>query len=156
VEGDADLVARARAYAVAAHHGQVRRYTGAPYIVHPARVAAAVAGETTDPAVVAAAWLHDVLEDTGTRPEELGALFGERVAGLVVELTNVYTAAHYPNHNRASRKALERARWAAASREARLIKQADALDNLATIELHDPAFAAVYRAEVAALLAMPR
>jgi (p)ppGpp synthase/HD superfamily hydrolase len=156
VEGDADLVARARAYAVAAHHGQVRRYTGAPYIVHPARVAAAVAGETTDPAVVAAAWLHDVLEDTGTRPEELGALFGERVAGLVVELTNVYTAAHYPNHNRASRKALERARWAAASRESRLIKQADALDNLATIELHDPAFAAVYRAEVAALLAMPR
>ena len=156
MEGDADLVARARAYAVAAHHGQVRRYTGEPYIVHPARVAAAVAGETANPAVVAAAWLHDVPEDTGTGPEELNALFGERVAGLVVELTNVYTAAHYPNHNRASRKALERARWAAASREARLIKQADALDNLATIELHDPAFAAVYRAEVAALLAMLR
>jgi (p)ppGpp synthase/HD superfamily hydrolase len=154
MDEDADLVARARAYATAAHHNQVRRYTGERYVVHPERVAAAVARETADPEVLAAAWLHDVIEDAGAAAEELTAQFGERVAALVVELTNVFTAETYPTHNRGRRKALERTRWAAASREACLIKQADALDNLATIELHDPAFAEVYRAEVAALLAV--
>ncbi len=154
MDGDRALVERARTYAIAAHRNQVRRYTGEGYVVHPERVAAAVARETDDPEVIAAAWLHDVLEDTGASAEELTAQFGGRVAGLVVELTNVFTADTHPTLNRARRKALERRRLAAASREARLIKRADALDNLATIEVHDPAFAEVYREEVAALMAI--
>ena len=74
MDGEAELVARARAYGAAAHRNQVRRYTGEGYVVHPARVAAAVAQETADPALVAAAWLHDVLEDTDATAEELTAL----------------------------------------------------------------------------------
>lgn len=148
-----ELVERAREYAEAAHRGQVRRYTAEPYVMHPARVAAAVGQQTGDPAVVAAAWLHDVIEDTGATAEELQALFGARVAGLVVELTNVFTPEAYPQHNRARRKALERARLAQASEAARLIKRADLADNLVSIEAHDPRFARVYVAEAEALLA---
>lgn len=64
-----DLAARAETLARAAHAGQVDK-AGAPYAAHPARVAAAVAG---DPLAEAAAWLHDVIEDTGTTLADLRA-----------------------------------------------------------------------------------
>jgi (p)ppGpp synthase/HD superfamily hydrolase len=149
-----DLTERARRFAQQAHEGQVRRYTGEPYVAHAERVAMAVARLTGDPEVIAAAFLHDVLEDTNTTQETLEALFGGRVAGIVVELTNVYTAERFPTINRAQRKGLERLRLATTSEAARLIKREDVRDNLPSIERHDQKFAMHYRAEAAALLAV--
>ena len=61
-----DVVIRAAEFARRAHASidQRRKYTHAPYIVHPKAVADIVAGVTDDPAMIAAAWLHDVVEDT--------------------------------------------------------------------------------------------
>ena len=70
-------------FAVDAHKGQVRKLGGLPYIFHPTEVAQIVAQMTTDEDVIAAAILHDTVEDTKTTFEEITNLFGERVAKLV-------------------------------------------------------------------------
>lgn len=58
------LIADAAAFAAQAHAGQVRKYTGEPYIRHPEAVAKLVQASGGDTAMVAAAWLHDTVEDT--------------------------------------------------------------------------------------------
>lgn len=67
-----DLVSIARRIATEAHRGQVDK-AGAPYIGHPARVAGHAAAAGGDERVVAAAWLHDVVEDTDVTPDDLRA-----------------------------------------------------------------------------------
>ena len=83
IRNNLNLVSRAVIFAAAAHDGQVRKGTDIPYIVHPMEAAAIAAGLTNDPEVIAAAVLHDVVEDTGTTKNELEAEFGSRVAELV-------------------------------------------------------------------------
>lgn len=79
-----DLAARAETLARAAHAGQVDK-AGAPYAAHPARVAAAVAG---DPLAEATAWLHDVVEDTSMTLADLRDVgFPEPVLAAVDALT---------------------------------------------------------------------
>lgn len=79
-------VETARAIATEAHRGQVDK-TGADYILHPARVAARI-DPRRHPVEHAAAWLHDVVEDTGTTPEELGLLgIPDAVIEVVLLLT---------------------------------------------------------------------
>lgn len=78
---------RAIIFATKAHAGEKRKGTGSPYIVHPIEAAAIASTMTSDPEVLAAAVLHDVLEDTDTTPEELGELFGERILRLVQDET---------------------------------------------------------------------
>ena len=73
--GRADLVADAVAFAAKAHRGQVRKGTSTPYIVHPMEAAAIVATITNDPAVIAAAVLHDVIEDTDYTADDVRRLF---------------------------------------------------------------------------------
>jgi (p)ppGpp synthase/HD superfamily hydrolase len=80
-----DVVRKAQVYAQAAHAavGQKRKYTGEPYIVHPAEVAkivASVPGSTPD--MVAAAWLHDVVEDTACTYTDIHMAFGADIATL--------------------------------------------------------------------------
>lgn len=70
-------------FAVRAHSGMTRKGSGLPYIVHPMEAAAIAAAMTDDEEVLAAAVLHDVLEDTPATAEEIRAQFGERVARLV-------------------------------------------------------------------------
>ena len=71
-------------FAAKAHEGQVRKGTKKPYIVHPMEVAEIVAGMTKDEEVIAAAVLHDTIEDcAGVTEEVLRSRFGERVASLV-------------------------------------------------------------------------
>ncbi len=74
-------------FAVEAHCGQVRKGETVPYIVHPMEVAAICATITADPEVLAAAVLHDTVEDTDTTPEEIERRFGRRVAALVASET---------------------------------------------------------------------
>jgi (p)ppGpp synthase/HD superfamily hydrolase len=143
------LIARARAFATAAHMGQKRRYTIAAYMEHPEAVAALVATCPHTAEMIAAALLHDVVEDTPVTIEEVRAAFGDTVAALVADLTDV---SRPEDGNRATRKALDRAHTAAASPEAKTIKLADLIDNAKSIFEHDAAFGRVYLAEKIALL----
>lgn len=77
------LLNQAIVFATNAHEGQFRKGTRIPYILHPLEAAAIVGTMTTDDEIIAAAILHDVVEDTCTTIEQIRELFGERVAVLV-------------------------------------------------------------------------
>ena len=146
------MVERARVFATAAHAAvkQVRKYTFEPYIVHPAEVAGivdALEGATFE--MVAAAWLHDTVEDTGVTIEVIRAEFGNEVAELVSWLTDV---SRPEDGNRAVRKAIDREHTARAPAEAQTVKLADLIANSRSILAHDPAFARVYLEEKRMLL----
>ena len=141
----------AYAYATAAHAavGQRRKYTDEPYIVHPARVAVIVSkfGGTDD--MISAAYLHDVVEDTGVSIEDIQDMFGPDVSLIVDGLTDVSVP---EDGNRAVRKAMDRAHSAEATYEAQFVKCADIIDNAGDIGDNDPSFNVVYRKEMAMLL----
>jgi (p)ppGpp synthase/HD superfamily hydrolase len=134
-----DIVERARVFATAAHAAvkQVRKYTGEPYVNHPAAVAKIVESVPHTPEMLAAAFLHDVVEDTGITLDLIRAEFGDHVADLVYWLTDQSTL---EDGNREIRKAIDRAHSAAASAEAQTIKVADLIDNTLTIRDRDPGF----------------
>ena len=116
--------------AAEAHKGQTRKWghKNDPYILHPMRVAGRVAiHRFATEKMVAAAWLHDVLEDTKlTEKDLLFRGFGP-VAILVTELTNTSKGM---NLCRSERKRIDRERLKNVSWEARLIKLVDRLDNI--------------------------
>jgi hypothetical protein len=150
-----ELVERARAFAVEAHEaaGHRRKYTDEPYQVHLEAVARMVAETGTDSETVAAAWLHDTVEDTHVTRGAIERAFGPRVARLVDELTDVSGP---DDGNRERRKAIDREHSANASPDAKTIKLADLIDNLRSIAGHDPRFARVYAAEMERLLPLLR
>lgn len=78
-----DFLDRAIVFAVRAHAGTERRGKGFPYIVHPLEAMAIAATMTSDQEILAAAALHDVVEDTDVTLSEIRAQFGDRVASLV-------------------------------------------------------------------------
>lgn len=137
------LIERASAYATRAHAGQLRKYTNEPYITHPQRVADRVATlyGAKDHAV-AAAWLHDVLEDCPDFAPGIFLSFPVAVADLVRELTK-----SRPELNRKARKALDRAHIAEASYWARIIKAVDRIDNLDEMQGAASDFLEVYSRE---------
>jgi (p)ppGpp synthase/HD superfamily hydrolase len=144
-------VERARLFATAAHAavGQLRKYTYEPYIVHPAEVAGIVASIGGTESQVAAAWLHDVVEDTGVTIEVIRAEFGDEIATLVGWLTDV---SRPEQGNRAVRKAIDRAHTAAAPGAAQTVKLADLISNTRSIVAHDAKFAETYLSEKRELL----
>lgn len=83
-----EVVDRARAFARVAHAEQTRKYTGEPYVVHTDEVAAIVVAHGGTPEMIAAAHLHDVLEDTPTTFDTLVSEFGHDVADLVAALSD--------------------------------------------------------------------
>jgi len=147
------LFHKAVEFATARHAGHKRDYTGEPYLGHLLAVAELVKLTGARDAVLAAAVLHDVLEDTDTTADELRAEFGAEVANLVVEVTSVYRSG-LGYGDRATRKAMERARLAATSADAHTIKVADILDNTKNVAEVAPDFAKVYLPEKAAMLAV--
>jgi hypothetical protein len=134
------IIIQAAQFAAKAHHGQLRKWTHRPYIEHPGRVAAAVTllpGVSDE--VIAAAWLHDVLEDCEVSTGELLDEFGRRdITNLVHELTNVSKQLRVTGHDgilpRAERKRLDRERIAKCSDWARRIKVIDRIDNLGELD----------------------
>jgi (p)ppGpp synthase/HD superfamily hydrolase len=146
------LIKKAAMFADEKHAGQQRMFSGEPYIVHPLAVAELVDSAGASEAVIAAALLHDVVEDCGVSPAELAELFGAEVAGLVVEVTNVFRSAS--GLPRAERKAKEIARLAKVSPDAQTIKVADIIDNCGSLMERSPKFAKVYFPEKAAMLAV--
>jgi (p)ppGpp synthase/HD superfamily hydrolase len=129
--------------------GQLRKYTYEPYIVHPAEVAGIVASIGGTESQVAAAWLHDVVEDTGVTIEVIRAEFGDEIATLVGWLTDV---SRPEQGNRAVRKAIDRAHTAAAPGAAQTVKLADLISNTRSIVAHDAKFAETYLSEKRELL----
>ena len=84
---DTALVDKAIRFAVEAHAGTERRGKGFPYVIHVLEAMAIVATMTNDPELLAAAALHDTIEDTDVTAEELKEQFGPRVAVLVEKET---------------------------------------------------------------------
>ena len=138
------LLSRADAFAAKEHEGQVRRYSGFAYIEHPREVAAIVAMATEDEEVIAAALLHDTVEDTSVTADDIRLHFGARVARLVLEVTNV---ARKSDGSRSVRDAINRRHVSYASNEGKTIKIADILANTKNIVAEDPEFARRYLAE---------
>ena len=118
---------KAASFAAMAHLHQTRKDGQTPYIAHPCRVALTVRHvfQVGDPAVLAAALLHDTIEDGTTDYDDLLREFGPEVADLAAALTK---DKRLPEELRERRfhESLMRAPW-----KARLIKLADAYDNLA-------------------------
>jgi guanosine-3',5'-bis(diphosphate) 3'-pyrophosphohydrolase len=135
------------AYRVAAtaHGGQLRKGGDRPYIEHPLRVAALLRGAGFGPEVIAAALLHDVVEDTEMTVEDVANAFGERVAQLVEALTEDKEIEPY-----ARRKHGHRAKVEAAGGEALAIYAADKLANVrdlrAAYAAHGEAVASRFKA----------
>jgi (p)ppGpp synthase/HD superfamily hydrolase len=149
------LEERARDFATAQHAAidQRRKYTGEPYIHHPAAVAELVRSVPHTEEMIAAAWLHDTVEDTSATLDEVRARFGDAVAALVEHLTDVSKP---EDGNRAQRKAIDLAHTAKASPDAKTVKLADLIDNSRSILERDPEFARVYIEEKRRLLEVLR
>lgn len=153
----AESVIERRAMEFAAHyHGIIdhrRKYTGKPYITHPAAVVKIVKSVPHTPAMLAAAWMHDVVEDTPATIEEVRGTFGNEIAALVEMLTDV---SRPEDGNRARRKDIDRAHTARSTHEAKTIKLADLIDNTRSIAQYDSKFARIYLFEKAKLLSVLR
>jgi (p)ppGpp synthase/HD superfamily hydrolase len=145
------LILKAAHIAREAHHGQFRQYRPRPYIEHPARVAAsAMLIENVTPDEVAAAWLHDVIEDCGYTPERLLAEgMTARTVELVVELTN--PSKLHPELPRSERKRLDREHLREISFEGRRLKMLDRIDNLRDMTEAPGDFRSLYAAETVLL-----
>ena len=155
-----ELLNKIKDFADQAHAEQMRKYTPERYIVHPERVMLICREYVDDIPVQAAALLHDVLEDTPVKAEDikqfLTGLMPEvqvlKTVKLVEELTDVYIKEDYPHLNRKSRKELETARLAKTSAAAQTIKYADLIDNAFDIIKHDPQFGRRFISEARNLL----
>jgi (p)ppGpp synthase/HD superfamily hydrolase len=145
------------ARALATHHhsriGQVRKYTGEPYIVHPAAVVKIVRSVPHTEEMLAAAWLHDTVEDTEATLDEIERECGVDVAELVEMLTD---PSRPEDGSRTRRKAIDRAHTAKASPAAKTVKLADLIDNTRSIVKADPRFARIWLDEKRKLLEVLR
>ena len=146
-----NIVEKAQVFATAAHAAvnQTRKYTGEPYIVHPIHVMSIVKTVPHTPEMLAAALLHDTVEDTGVTIELIESEFGSEVANLVSWLTDVSKP---ENGNRAVRKQIDLEHTALAPAAAQTIKLADLISNTSSIVKHDLNFAETYLKEKVALL----
>lgn len=143
-----NLIRNAARLADKLHRGQ-KRAGGEAYINHPARVANMLMmldGSIMDitESMIAAAWLHDVFEDTKWTVSLMRRDFGLHVEGYVTDLTNIYTPNAYPDMKRKKRKTSETERLADVGHGAQLIKLCDRIDNLRTIRAKGRKFSLVY------------
>lgn len=137
----------ARAFMVAAHCsvGQVRKYTGEDYFHHPEEVLQLLL--TYDEPTLemqVAALLHDVIEDTNVKIEQIRRIFGMAIAQMVHELSDVSKP---EDGNRAKRKRIDREHIGQASQQSQRIKCADLLSNSKSIVARDVNFAKTYLIE---------
>lgn len=142
------LVDDARIFAAEKHRDQRRKYSDEPYTVHLEAVASLLVEHgISEQHVIAAALLHDVVEDTDAKIQDLMRAFGDEVAELVYWLTDAEKG------NRKARMAMSSWRLGRAPWEAKLIKLADIIDNATNIMEQDRHFAPVFLAEKRDVLA---
>lgn len=127
LQKDLASIIEALGFAARKHSEQRRKdHAASPYINHPIALIEVLCNEAgiTHPDVLCAALLHDTVEDTETTPEELTAVFGGRIAAIVLEVTDD------KGLSKVERKRSQVERAVGASREARLVKLADKICNL--------------------------
>ena len=130
---DTSLLDRAIVFAVSAHAGTERRGKGFPYIVHPLEAVEIVATMTRDQTLLAAAALHDTVEDTAVTVEQLRAEFGDRIASLVATETDTPIEGPSAESTWRTRKQAAIDRLASATREAKMVALGDKLSNMRAI-----------------------
>ena len=136
------LFLRALDFAAHKHRFQKRKgYNPPPYINHPIQVAKLLwdVGRVRDPELLAAALLHDTIEDTGTGAHEIEEMFGERVARIVLEVSD---DKHLPSHKR---KELQVVMAPKKSPEAKQLKIADKICNITDMASAPPAHWSIQR-----------
>lgn len=130
---DTELLDRAIVFAVKAHAGTERRGKGFPYIVHPMEAMEIVATMTADQELLAAAALHDTVEDTGVTVEQIRAGFGDRIAGIVAAETDRLQDGEDERNSWRARKLAGIERLRGASREVKIVALGDKLSNMRAI-----------------------
>ncbi|GKX64709.1 hypothetical protein SOASR032_32780 [Pragia fontium] len=150
-----DLEQRAKIFATRVHTdaNQRRKYTHAPYIIHPAAVVELVRIVPHTAEMIAAAWLHDTVEDTTTTLREINQHFGDTVASYVQMLTKV---SRENDGDREVRFQLDLVHISCACPQVKTIKLADIIDNSRNIAEYDPEFAKYYLVEKHRQLAVLR
>ena len=130
---DTELLDRAIMFAVRAHAGTERRGKGFPYIVHPLEAVEIVATMTPDQELLAAAALHDTVEDTDVTIEQIRAEFGDRIASLVASDSDEKVSGVSAEQSWVIRKQAAINRLSHASREAKTVALGDKLSNMRAI-----------------------
>jgi myo-inositol-1(or 4)-monophosphatase len=130
---DTSLLDRAIIFAVRAHAGTERRGKGFPYIVHPLEAVEIVATMTRDQELLAAAALHDTVEDTDVTIEQIRAEFGDRIASLVASESDTFEAGVSEEQSWHARKQAAIDRLARASHDAKIVALGDKLSNMRAI-----------------------
>ena len=130
---DTELLDRAIVFAVRAHAGTERRGKGFPYIVHPLEAMEIVATMTPDQELLAAAALHDTVEDTDVTIAQIQTEFGDRVAELVAMESDEPHQSRDSIENWRARKQTAIDRLARASRDAEIVALGDKLSNMRAI-----------------------
>ena len=151
-KAQAEILDFIKDFADKAHGEQVRKYTGERYITHPLRVMETVRKYNNNIGVLAAALLHDVLEDTPVKAHAIeSSLLSvlepqqvQKILRFVTELTDVFVKENFPRMNRRMRKQKEAQRLSTISPEAQTIKYADIMDNVTDIVSQDADFARVF------------
>ena len=130
---DSTLLDRAIIFAVNAHRNTERRGKGFPYIVHPLEAVEIVATITPDQELLAAAALHDTIEDTDVTVEDIRREFGNRVAELVYAESDRFTQGVSEEDSWHERKQAAINRLAAAPHDAKIVAMGDKLSNMRAI-----------------------
>ena len=130
---DTQLLDRAIVFAIRAHAGTERRGKGFPYIVHPLEAVEIVATMTADQELLAAAALHDTVEDTDVTVEQLRAEFGDRIAALVASESDIVVEGASEEQSWHARKQAAIDRLARASHDAKIVALGDKLSNMRAI-----------------------
>ena len=128
-----ELLDRAIIFAVKAHAGTERRGKGYPYIVHPLEAVEIVATMTADQELLAAAALHDTVEDTEVTVDQVRAEFGERIAALVADESDTFEDGVSEEDSWHSRKRAAIERLSRASHDAKIVALGDKLSNMRAI-----------------------
>jgi guanosine-3',5'-bis(diphosphate) 3'-pyrophosphohydrolase len=136
-DADLDIVKRAYIYSARVHEGQVR-LSGEPYLSHPLEVAGILADMKLDPESITAGLLHDVIEDTSATPQEIKDLFGPEVLHIVSGVSKLSGLTF--GSSRARQAESIRKMFLAMADDIRviLIKLADRLHNMRTLQFHNP------------------
>lgn len=150
-----NVLEKIREFADESHGDQQRKYSGERYIVHPVRVMEICRQYTLNHIILAAALLHDVLEDTKVNKLKMSQFLvtimtpedAASVIKLVSALTDVYTKEKFPLLNRKHRRYKESERLQSIPGDAQTIKYADIIDNTIDFTQNDPDFATVYLRE---------
>ena len=130
---DTTLLDRAIVFAVRAHAGTERRGKGFPYIVHPMEAVEIVATMTPDQELLAAAALHDTVEDTDVTVEQIRTEFGDRIASLVASESDIVLDGLPAEDSWYARKQAAIDRLARASHDAKIVALGDKLSNMRAI-----------------------